>query len=160
MELANIEKLIEKYLNAETTLKEEDTLRTYFSSDNVPPHLHEFGTLFGYFKESKNETFTKTIKLTSKKTKKLNLKWLSVAASVVLLVSVFFGKQAYETEQQRKQFAQIKQALQMVSVNLNKGNDALYAVSDNLTKGNEAIKQLNTLPKTINTANSILKTRK
>lgn len=158
MELANIEKLIEKYLKAETSLKEENTLREYFtSSNNVPPHLQELSIMFSYFKENKDEIYTKTIRL---KTKKLNLKWLSVAASVALLSSVFFGKQVHEKYQQRKQFAQIKHALKMVSINLNKGNDALYAVSDNLAKGNKAINQLNTLPKTINTANNILKTKK
>ena len=33
MELANIERLLVKYENAETTLKEEDALRTYFRSE-------------------------------------------------------------------------------------------------------------------------------
>ncbi|WP_299122923.1 hypothetical protein [uncultured Tenacibaculum sp.] len=149
MELANIEKLVDKYLEAETTLQEEQVLQDYFTSGNVAPHLEEYSMLFGYFKQSKDETFTKTIQLKPEKTKK-NWKWLSVAASVVLLFSVFLGKQRYDEHQQRKQFAQIKEALQMVSVNLNKGNEALYAVSNNLNKGNDAIQQLNTYEETVN----------
>ena len=39
MELANIERLLVKYENAETTLKEEEALRTYFASNKVAPHL-------------------------------------------------------------------------------------------------------------------------
>ena len=124
MELANIEKLLDKYLDAETTLQEEQTLQEYFTSNNVAPHLQEYSMMFGYFKQSKDETFTKTIQLKPEKTKK-NWKWLSVAASVVLLFSVFMGNEEYKKYQQRKQFAQIKEALQLVSVNLNKGNDAL-----------------------------------
>lgn len=149
MELANIEKLVDKYLDAETTLQEEQILQEYFTSSNVAPHLEEYSMLFGYFKQSKDETYTKTIQLKPEKTKK-NWKWLSVAASVVLLFSAFIGNEEYQKHQQRKQFAQIKEALQMVSVNLNKGNEALYAVSNNLNKGNDAIQQLNTYEETVN----------
>lgn len=67
MELANIEKLLEKYLDAETTLQEEKMLQEYFTSNNVAPHLQEYSMMFGYFKESKDETFTQTIQLKPKK---------------------------------------------------------------------------------------------
>ncbi len=154
MELANIEKLITKYLNATTTLQEENVLRKYFSSENIAPHLQQYCVLFEYFKQSKTEIFTHNIKL--KSNRKKNFKWLSVAVSVVLLVSIFIGKREYDRYQRDKQFAIIKNTLQTVSFNLNKGNDALYTVSDNLTKGNAAIRQLNTLPKTLNTVNKIL----
>lgn len=158
MELANIEKLLKKYLDATTTLKEEKMLREYFASNNVAPHLQEYGIMFGYFKENLSETFAQTIKLNTKNNRKKNFKWLSVAAAIALLISsVFVGKQEYNRYQQMKQFEQIKETLQMVSVQLNKGNDELYAVSNNLTKGNEAINKLSTFPETINTANQILK---
>ena len=149
MELANIEKLLEKYLDAETTLQEEKMLQEYFTSNNVAPHLQEYSMMFGYFKQSKDEIFTQTIQLKPEKTKK-NWKWLSVAASVVLLFSVFIGNEEYQKHQQRKQFAQIKEALQLVSVNLNKGNEAIYAVSSNLKKGSDAIEHLETYEETVN----------
>ena len=57
MELANIEKLVEKYLNAETTLQDEKTLRTYFKEAIVPTHLQEYAYLFSYFANTKDETF-------------------------------------------------------------------------------------------------------
>ncbi|WGH76350.1 hypothetical protein P8625_04070 [Tenacibaculum tangerinum] len=152
MELANIEKLLDKYLNAETTLQEEQTLQEYFTSNNVAPHLQEYSMLFGYFKQSKDETYTKTIQLKPEKTKK-NWKWLSVAASVVLLFSVFIGKQYddyLEKKQLEAQFAQVQEALQLVSSNLNKGNEALYAVSNNLKKGSDAIEYLGAYEETVN----------
>lgn len=143
MELANIEKLVEKYLNATTTLKEETTLQEYFLSDNVALHLQEYQYMFSYFKNSKEQIYTKTIELKPKKTKKVNFKWLSVAASVLLLLSsVFIGKQEYDKYQKRKQYAQVKNTLLMISKNLNKGNDALYAVSKNLNKGKQSFKEL------------------
>lgn len=151
MELANIETLLDKYLEAETTLQEERILRDYFTSQHVAPHLEQYGMMFGYFKENKSETYTKPIQLTPEISRKKNWKWLSVAASVALLISVFIGKQEYEAYQQKKQFAEIKAALEQVSFNLNKGNDALYAVSNNINKGQDAVLQLKVYEKTANT---------
>ena len=50
MELTNIEKLLVKYENAETTLEEENSLRTYFSSNEVAPHLKEYQLIFNTLK--------------------------------------------------------------------------------------------------------------
>ena len=122
MELANIEKLLEKYLNAETTIAEEKALKNYFSSDKVAPHLQEYQSLFGYFSTSKNERFTKTIQL---KTKKTNWKWLSVAATLVLLVSVYTGYQNNQQKKAEKVYAETQMAFGMLAANLNKGNEAI-----------------------------------
>ncbi|WP_075342216.1 hypothetical protein [Tenacibaculum agarivorans] len=151
MELANIEKLLEKYLNAETTLQEEKILSDYFTTNEVPPHLEEYGMLFGYFKQNQSETYTKAIKLKPEKSKRKNFKLLSVAASLALLVSVYVGKNKYDEYQARKQFAEVKKALELVSLHLNKGNEALYAVSDNFNKGTDAIAKLDTYDKTVKT---------
>ena len=139
MELASIEKLVEKYENAETTLQEEATLKAYFLSDNVAPHLEEYQMMFTYFQISKDETYTKTIELKTKK--KRNFKWISVAASVVLLFSVYTGKVEYdkhlEFEKAKEQYAQVTGALKMLSMNLKKGNDAfnnLYVYEDSVNK--------------------------
>lgn len=141
MELANIEKLVEKYLNAETSLQEETTLRNYFTEGNVAPHLQEYEYMFTYFSTTRDETYTKTIKLESQKSKKRNFKWLSVAASVMLLVSVFVGKQQYDKYQQRKEaekvYAQVTKGLQMLSKNLRKGEQAvaqLYTYENTVNK--------------------------
>lgn len=141
MELANIEKLVEKYLNAETSLQEEATLKNYFTEGNVAPHLQEYTYLFNYFASAKDETFTKTIQLEPKKSKKRNFKWLSVVASIMLLVSVFIGKQTYDEYQQRKEaeriYAQISKGLELLSTNLKKGEQAvatLYTYENTVNK--------------------------
>lgn len=128
MELANIEKLVEKYLNAETSLQEEATLKNYFTEGTIAPHLQEYESMFCFFTKSKEETFTKTIQLETKKPSGNNLKWLSVAASIALLVSVFIGSQEYEKYQQEKTFAQVSYALNMLSFNLKKGERAIEKV--------------------------------
>ncbi len=152
MELVKIEKLLEKYLDAQTTIAEEKELRTFFCSDKVPDHLQEYRLMFGYFKENSNESYTQTILLKPRRKTNKNRKWLSVAASVAILTSAFVGKQAYDRHLQEKQFMQVKEALQMVSINLNKGQDAIYAVSDNINKAKEAITYLNTYENTVNKA--------
>ena len=137
MELANIEKLVEKYENAETSLQEETTLKNYFTGGNVAPHLQEYKYMFNYFATVKDETYTKTIQLEPKKSKKRNLKWLSVAASVVLLFSVFIGRDIYQKYKVEKQYAQVTKALGMLSSNLKKGEQAvanLYVYEDTVNK--------------------------
>jgi hypothetical protein len=135
MELANIEKLVAKYENAETTLKEENILRDYFLSDNVAPHLEEYQLMFTYFQASQGETFNKTLEF--KTEKKRNYKWLSVAASVVLLFSVYMGIPKTEiiepgtipvsemTIEEKFHYEQAREALAMLSGSLNKGSEAV-----------------------------------
>ncbi|WP_299049174.1 hypothetical protein [uncultured Polaribacter sp.] len=141
MELANIEKLVEKYLNAETSLQEEATLKNYFTGGNVAPHLQEYKYMFTYFKSTKQETYTKTIRLAPKKSNRRSFKWLSVAASLVLLFSVFVGKQQYNKQQERKEaeriYAQVSKGLGLLSSNLRKGENAvaqLYTYENTVNK--------------------------
>ena len=138
MGLANIEELLKKYLDAETTIAEEKELKTYFSSDNVAPHLQEYQEMFGYFSTSKNERFTKTIQL---KSQKMNWKWLSVAASVVLLVSVYTGYQNNQKREAERIYTETQMAFGMLAANLNKGNEAILKLQHFEYTKNKIFKQ-------------------
>ena len=138
MELASIEKLLEKYLDAETTIAEEKELRNYFLSENVAPHLQEYQEMFGYFSTSKNERFTKTIQL---KSQKMNWKWLSVAASVVLLVSVYTGYQNNQKREAERIYTETQMAFGMLAANLNKGNEAILKLQHFEDTKNKIFKQ-------------------
>lgn len=138
MELVNIEKLLEKYLDAETSIAEENKLKTYFSGNDVAPHLEEYREMFGYFSASKKEKFTKTIQL---KSRKLNWKWLSVAASAVLLVSVYTGYQKNQQEKAEKIYKETQYAFNMLSANLNKGTAAISELREFETTTNKIFKQ-------------------
>jgi hypothetical protein len=138
MELVKIEKLLEKYENAETTIAEEKVLKNYFSENDVAPHLEEYQALFSYFSASKNEKYTKTIQL---KKQNWNWKWLSVAASVVLLVSVYTGYEKNQQEKAEKIYKETQFALSMLSANLNKGTAAISELQEFETTTNKIFKQ-------------------
>jgi hypothetical protein len=129
MELANIEQLIERYENAETSLKEEQMLKEYFQQENVPTHLSEYKAYFNYFSEESTERYTKTLPIKPRRT---NLKWLSVAAAVVLMVSIYSINNSDELSVKERQEAELayqetQKAFQLISQNLNKGNSVAIA---------------------------------
>lgn len=137
MELVNIEKLLQKYLDAETTIAEENALKKYFTGNNVAPHLEEYKSLFEYFSISKQEAHTKPLQLNTKKT---NWKWLSVAASLVLLVSLYTGYEKNQQKKAEKIYNETQVAFNMLSTNLNKGNEAIAQLQHFETAKNKVFK--------------------
>ncbi|SEA08295.1 hypothetical protein [Bizionia paragorgiae] len=126
MVLNNIEKLLEKYDNGETTLQEEQQLKNYFSQETVAPHLEMYKPMFAYFSKSSKEQFTKQVPLKTKSS--LYYKWLSVAAVGVLIFGFFYNSSINNTDeytQTEKELAyqQVKESLHFVSKQLNKGTE-------------------------------------
>lgn len=155
MVLNNIEKLIEKYNNAETTLQEEAQLKAYFQSDNVAAHLEHYKPMFNYFSQSKQEQFTKDVPLNTKKTKLYQ--WISVAAVAVLMlglvVPTFIGPTEQEKQEALLAYNQTMEALSLVSIGMNEGKqqlNSLVLVSDNLNQGIEEAGKLSEFTKTTN----------
>ena len=124
MELAKIEKLIEKYLEAETTLEEEIFLKKYFSEKDVPSHLEEYIKLFSYFTNSSLDTSSKPITLPRNRS---IISWLAVAAIAVLFVSIFsiYQNNLNERKQAELAYMETQKALDLISFSLNRGNDAI-----------------------------------
>ncbi|NQY29597.1 MAG: hypothetical protein HRT69_08995 [Flavobacteriaceae bacterium] len=125
MELNNIEKIIEKYLEAETSIAEEKELRSYFSSENVAPHLEQYKYLFQYFTIAKNETSSKSVPL---KPRKNHFKWLTVAASLVLAIGFYTFNEVKTNNQEEEAlqaYYQTKEALQLLSSNFNTGTEKM-----------------------------------
>jgi len=129
MEFNKMEALLEKYFEGETSISEENELKNYFSSANVAPHLEQYKPLFGYFVEGKNEKFKKDIPLISKNKK---VAWLSIAASVVVLLGI--GTYTFLNENKVKENTELgtyddpkealeatQKALAMLSNNVNVG---------------------------------------
>jgi hypothetical protein len=128
MDWANIERLLQKYENAETTLAEEQFLKEVFEADDIPAHLHYYKMLFNTFRISKDELFEPQLKISKTK---YYWKFLPIAASLVLLFSIGIGYEKYEKRQQAKAaFEETKKALDMLSNNMNKGNLAFVQLKE------------------------------
>ena len=55
MNTREIEILLDKYFEGESTLADEKALKDFFNSGNVPGHLKEYNGIFGYFEIEKLE---------------------------------------------------------------------------------------------------------
>ena len=152
MEFNKIEDLLEKYFQGETSIAEEKELKNYFSSPNVAQHLEQYKPMFGYFSQVKEQKSTQTIPL---KTKKRNVAWLSVAASVVVLLGV--GTYFYVSEKNaapalaqtelgtyddpEEALAATQKALALLSSNVNVGIESVHYIKEYEQSKNKIFKQ-------------------
>lgn len=138
MELDKIEQLLEKYFDGETSIAEENELQNYFSSSDVARHLEQYKPLFGYFSTAKEQQFERHIPLTAKKRK---VAWISVAASVVVLLGAgTFAYLNYNTTIQSQDlgtydnpeeaFRETQKALSLLSNNVNVGVESVQYIRE------------------------------
>ena len=120
MELDKVEKLLEKYFEATTTIAEEQVLNQYFSQDNIEPHLEQYRPMFNYFSVAKEERFTKQVPL---KPRKNYYKWMSVAAVAILTFGIYFGNQYYERKQAEIAYQETKKAFELLAENFGRGTE-------------------------------------
>lgn len=134
MESHKIEILIEKYFQGETSIAEENELKNYFSSPDVAQHLMQYKPMFCYFSVAKEEKSAKQIPLQSRKR---IVAWLSVAASVVVLlgvgISMFNNSQPQDLgtyDSPEVAFRETQKALALLSGNVNKGLESVQYVQE------------------------------
>ncbi|MEP1489647.1 MAG: hypothetical protein ABJL44_02530 [Algibacter sp.] len=161
MVLNNIEKLLEKYENGETSLKEEHVLKNYFSSDTVAPHLEMYKPMFAYFLGNQQEQFTKDVPL--KTNKNFNYKWISVAAVAVLMLGFYLNQSVVEECQEnivgtycdpQQALDEVSKSLAMISSHFNKGANTINYLNE-MEKGTSTLGYLNEIE---NTTSIIFKT--
>lgn len=136
MELDKIEILLEKYFDGETTIAEENELKIYFSSSDVAQHLEHYQGMFGYFSAAKEQKFEQELPLKTKARNKVA--WLSVAATIVILLGMFtFFNQNISQSQDlgtyddpEKAFQETQKALNLLSKNVNVGVGGMQYVQE------------------------------
>lgn len=163
MNTSEIKKLIDKYLEGETTRMEEEQLRDFFLHEKVTPDLAIYTGLFRYFSEAgKDEISTPDFEkkffsqikeipvLPLPSNKKQVYYFISMAAGICLLFGLIFTfrndiiknpvkhrlKDTYSNPSVA--YIEAKKTLLMVSVSLNNGLDQIQKLQ-NLQKGIENI---------------------
>ena len=132
MELRDIEKLLEKYFEGETTLSEEKELKVYFTGEQVAPHLEKYKVLFQYYAKESQITSASEYRFETKKSTSWYT-WIGAAASVALVVGLFLtnlppnkteeGLGTYDDPQIALQ--KTKEALNLVAQYMNEGKQEL-----------------------------------
>jgi hypothetical protein len=149
MVLNSIEKLLEKYENGETSLKEEQQLKNYFSQETVAPHLEMYKPMFAYFSVNKQEQFTKVLPLETKKV--FTYRWIAVAAVAVLMLGYYlkapvvssYEEYTYGTYNSPEDaLNEVTKSLAMISGHFNKGVSTVNYL-DEVNKGASSINYLN-----------------
>ena len=110
MDYKNINHLLDKYWEGETSLKEEETLKLYFNNGNVAPQQEQYQSLFQYFKEEQDvmisDNFEKRLLIQIEKEQKIvpakvrKLSWMTsirtIAAVGIMLMGAVFVFQNIE----------------------------------------------------------------
>ena len=148
MAFDKIEKLLEKYFDATTSITEENELHDYFSFQEVAPHLEQYKVVFGYFKKEKTQHYSKSI---IGKSRNQKAKWFAIAASVVVLLGVRFFYLNNEKQPEKIAdlgtyknpeiaFKETQKALAMLSTNVNVGIESIQYVQEFETTKNRVFK--------------------
>ena len=141
MELTKVQKLLEAYFEGNTSLAEEQSLRDYFKSSLVDESVEQYSLLFNAITVSASETSTRIFKVPSIERESSNKWWLSIAASIVIIIGVagFVYSENSITDEEQKALAALKQS-----------KEAMLLLSNNLQKGAVQLQFVETFSKTKN----------
>lgn len=153
MDYNRIRSLLHKYWNCETTLQEEEELRSFFSTRNVPDDLKPYSSLFQYFlyenEAQVSDGFDEKILMRIGKGKEKSQKqvflsiFYKVAAAVILILFTVTVHQKFIKVREKattlvqdtfddpeKALEQTKKALLLVSEKWNKGKANVGRLSE------------------------------
>lgn len=179
MNISEIELLLKKYYDGETTLADESVLRSFFMGSEVPEHLNPHKAFFNWAVQEKKQTLSNTdFELSLKAKIKLSttnsdiggkrrmliprMAQLAVAATVLIMISIVITWQL-TTEQPRVAAAQpsvteawatTSDALALVSVKFNVGLNELSRINH----FDHAVHNLESFNKFFKSQNSVINT--
>ena len=137
MESDKITLLVARYFEGETSVADEVELKKYFTSSEIAPDLVQYKPLFQYLASNSSYEFAKGIPLLESKSNPI--KWLSIAASVVVLLGVgWYAFSTYSTskpstdlgsfDDPQVAFEETQKALELLSTQVNTGIESVRYV--------------------------------
>ncbi|MCZ4318357.1 hypothetical protein O4H26_05080 [Aequorivita viscosa] len=133
MELGKIKQLLDAYFEGNTSLADEKILKDYFNNETVAEELLQYQPIFMGLKAAKAEQSTRAFSLGEPETKTIKSWWYSVAAVLVVAFGIgtlYFTQPQYTQEEKEAlaAFEKSKEAMLLLSENLNKGAERLTFV--------------------------------
>ena len=126
MELKQVHKYIERYLEGKTSLAEEQALFAYFSLPNVDETVAPYKPYFTAIKQQRNLCFSANFN-PIKKTRKIQFKRFAAVAAAVI-AGVFVFQQTTRTPKliaEEIAFQEFKTNMYLVAEQLNKGKQGV-----------------------------------
>jgi len=148
MDSKEIGQLLEKYWNCETSLEEEQVLRSFFNGSNVPDQMKDAAELFRFFESERQRSLSenfdhdvmRSVKKTERKAKVISMvRWAQVAriaAGVVVMVAAgyFVRNEILKSKDQaqivkdtftdpKDALAETKKALMLISKSFGKAKE-------------------------------------
>ncbi len=164
MNFQEIEKLLNKYFEGETSINEENQLKEYFNKDFLPPNLKPFKEQFQYFSNARNEEITdpdfdqmilneigeRKLFSVDGKRKYLTYSLIGIAASIIIIFGFFFKSPLDNLDDKNfafantftdpeKAFTETQRILKYISNKFNSGVEPL----NNISKFDEGVQNLN-----------------
>ncbi len=146
----DIDNILEKYWNGETSIEEENAIKEYMLSDNVAGDHQSYIALFRYFDEEKNLDYEFVPDLSFAQSKKNKLRFIvprviAIAASLLLLFTInkiWIGNSS-DTIYKNK-YTELQNPEEALQITL----DALGFVGHNLDKGTKEVSHMKQFEKT------------
>ncbi len=144
MELNEIQLLLKKYEEAETSLIEERQLKDYFTLEEVPQELEKYKSIFQFAENSKNIKLERFISLDKRNSGKY---WFAgIAATILILLSFLFFDMSTANNLKSENLGTIEDPEQAYL----KTKETLNMIADVFNDGREDLKNLNEFNKTKN----------
>lgn len=137
MELEQVHKYVERYLESDTTLEEEQVLYAYFSQSSVDETLAHYKPYFAAIAQQREQRFTRNFD-SSKKSKPLPLKRISAVAAAAI-AGVFILHQATKPP-----------TLTTEEIAFQEFKTNMYLVAEQLNKGKQGVAYIETFNQTTN----------
>ncbi|MEA3480006.1 MAG: hypothetical protein U9R60_17625 [Bacteroidota bacterium] len=164
MSFQTIEKILQKYFEGDTSLQEEEQLKSFFQQDDVPPHLMSLKELFlTYSREKEIEVPDKQFDndiisriesegiISMKRKRRTTIYMISgIAASILILITFFLyinilTKSIEDTfNDPQIAYNEAKNIMLFVSEKLNRGTEPL---NNAITKVDQGVDKLKAMEK-------------